>query len=364
MQIDFHHAVTYVTAQIAGFNHEDANIVAYAAQYVDDATNDGFIAFENECMYYHIASAHKMLDYQNFDELANHHAWIPFHFLPGNEGLTAHEGKDLDFVQKIICRPNSHIARDMVRESIVRRNDPWGLHRLGITMHVYADTWAHQGFVGIQHTINRVNDLRDADNNPDAKLIGWLKDYFGDKFDEKASSFVSDVLPLGHGAALSHPDKPFLKWSYTDGVGQKITRDNPTDFLDAADNMCKAMQCYLAGDPEYKASGLPSEGKVAIDTMLRTIDGDNGADRHNAWIQAPFFIKVSEGAEVSYVPKGTGSWKYQAIGTTEEENTKDEHFPYNPEFLKADWKLFHDALQVHRLFILHDLLPRYGICAA
>jgi hypothetical protein len=32
--------------------------------------------------------------------------------------------------------------------------------------------------------------------------------------------------------------------------------------------------------------------------------------------------------------------------------------------LKSDWKHFHDALQAHRQDVLHDVLPRYGICAA
>jgi len=47
MQIDFHHAVTYVVARMAGFNHNEADTISYSAQYVDDATNDGVIEFTN-----------------------------------------------------------------------------------------------------------------------------------------------------------------------------------------------------------------------------------------------------------------------------------------------------------------------------
>ena len=32
MQIDFHHAATYVIARYAGFGHHEAGIVAYCAQ--------------------------------------------------------------------------------------------------------------------------------------------------------------------------------------------------------------------------------------------------------------------------------------------------------------------------------------------
>lgn len=39
MHIDFHHAVTYVCARHAGYGHDEAAVIAHAAQYVDDATN-------------------------------------------------------------------------------------------------------------------------------------------------------------------------------------------------------------------------------------------------------------------------------------------------------------------------------------
>jgi len=46
MQIDFHHAVTYVAVRLAGLSAADASKVAHAAQYVDDSTHDGPIKFK------------------------------------------------------------------------------------------------------------------------------------------------------------------------------------------------------------------------------------------------------------------------------------------------------------------------------
>lgn len=68
MQIDFHHAVTYVAARIAGFTHGEADIIAYSAQYVDDATSSGAICFDNKAMYSRISSAHKSLDLDNMND--------------------------------------------------------------------------------------------------------------------------------------------------------------------------------------------------------------------------------------------------------------------------------------------------------
>ncbi|MBH8573593.1 hypothetical protein I8752_11315 [Nostocaceae cyanobacterium CENA369] len=354
MQIDFHHSVTYVAARLAGFEHKAASTIAYSAQYVDDAINDGLIRFDNGALFSRISSAHKMLDYRNFQTLANYRVWIPFHFLPGNAGLKAGEDPDGKFIDKLICRPNSNVAQQMVRECIQQRHSPYGLYRLGITMHVYVDTWAHQGFAGVNHRVNEAKNLLDENGKPDYNLMDRLQNYF-----------VSEALPLGHGAVLSHPDRPFLSWGYINGRGETITRNNPKDFLEAADQMCKAMRRYLAGDPDANVPGLPELDKIFIDFMLRNITDNSGSVRHQKWLDAIAEGKFSFGkADVTYIPKGKDSWKHQALGTEDLVERKNEIFPYQPSFLASDWKLFHDALQSHHFYIIHDLLPKYGICVA
>jgi hypothetical protein len=354
MQIDFHHGVTYVVARLAGFDHEDASIVAYCAQYVDDAINGGIIKFDNGAMFTRISSAHKMLDYRNFQELANYHVWIPFHFLPGNGGKKAGKDPEGKFIEKLICRPNSDVAQQMVRECINRRETAYSLHRLGITMHVYVDTWAHQGFAGVNHRVNEAKKLLDENEQPDRNLMDRLKNYF-----------VSEALPLGHGAVLSHPDQPFLRWGYINGRGEKISRNNPQDFLEAADNMCKVMQRYLKADPDAIVPGLPESDKGLIAFMLENIKDVKGHVRHQKWLDAISQGKFSFGAaNINYIPKGKGSWKYQALGTENPVDRGNEIFPYHPSFLVSNWKLFHDALQAHQFYIIHDLLPQYGICVA
>ncbi|HIK03882.1 MAG TPA: hypothetical protein IGS40_04080 [Trichormus sp. M33_DOE_039] len=354
MQIDFHHGVTYVVARLAGFEHEAASIIAYSAQYVDDATNDGLIRFDNGALFQRMSSAHKMLDYRNFEELANYRVWIPFHFLPGNGGLPAGQDPQGNFIDKLICRPNSYVAQEMVRECIEQRHRPYALHRLGITMHVYVDTWAHQGFAGVNHQVNEAKQLVDGDGKPDRNLIERLQNYF-----------ISEALPLGHGSVLSNPDKPFLSWGYTNGRGEKITRNNPQDFLTAADHMCRAMQRYLVGKADATVSGLPAADKSLIASMLQSITDIKGGDRHQKWLRAIADGKFSFGAaDVSYIEKGRGSWKYLALGTDRDKDKADEKFLYRPSFLNSNWKLFHDALESHHFYIIHDLLPKYGICVA
>jgi hypothetical protein len=370
MQIDFHHAVTYVAARLAGFPVEKAKIISYSAQYVDDAVNSGTIKFRNKAMYSRISSAHKMLDYRDFEELSNHFTWIPFHFLPGNGGKESGMNPDGGFVQKLICKPDSHVANDMVNSCIAGHDRDYGLYRLGITMHVLADTFAHQGFAGINDEINEVKDLKMLDDDADT-LLGKITDYFGDMFDTVSNKIVSNAFPLGHGGALTCPDMPFLKWSYTDGEGKAVTRNNTDIFMDAVVRIHEAMVRYQKKAPDYtleEKDRISQDDLDQIEHNFLSFDDDEEEDRHAKWMASIAngdFSFSEEGQEIfSYIPKGMGSWKHLALDTKKEVETNNERFRFKPEFLGSDWKLFHDALQIHRIDIIRNIFPQYGICAA
>jgi len=354
MQIDGHHTLTYIAARCAGLNSEDAQIVAYSAQYVDDATNSGVLNFSNGAKYKRISSAHKIFDYRNSDELANQQVWLPFHFLPGNAGLAAGQNPEGSFINKLISTPDSFVARDMLSLTVVNKAKPYALHRLGITMHVYADTFAHQGFIGQVHQVNSVDNIESDDG------MSWM---------EKAKSkAVSSGFPLGHGAALSLPDRPYINWKYTDSKGEVIERNNTAIFIEATDKMCRAIRCFSEGREDMNldsVQGISSIDAAKIESLLKSINYSDGEERHAAWLQEIRIGSFSFGADnIEYIAKGEGSWKHASIGQLAIEDSDGEEFTYAPDFLQSNWKLFHDALQAHRFDILHDVLPKYGICAA
>ena len=360
MQIDFHHTVTYVTARAAGFDHPDAEKIAYCAQYVDDAVQAGTIRFQNQALYDRSSSAHKMADYRNMKALANHRVWLPFHFLPGNDGHGPGENPGQPFVEKVVCRKDSPVARDMIAACIRDREKPFGLHRLGITMHVYADTWAHRDFAGINDNINDIGNLKDeSDTGVDTGKM--LARFFGTLFDRTASRIVGDALPLGHGAALSFPDLPYLTWSYTDREGQRRVRNNTEDFIAAADGLCRAMQRFRAGDTGADVAGLDQIYTTKISSLFKDFTTEEGDERHGKWLSAIADGYFPFGSQtLAYDPAGKASWKHQALGTSK----PTDEYPWTKEFLTSDWKYFHDALLDHRFTLIHDILPRYGICAA
>ena len=353
MQIDFHHATTYVIARLAGFNHKKAEIIAHASQYVDDATSSGTVRFSNKAMYNRISSAHKMLDERNFQELANHLVWLPFHFLPGNGGMEAGKDPSKSFIDKIVCKPNSPIAQELVKHTILEQDRTYGLHRLGVTMHVYADTWAHQGFAGVLHEINEVEDAKEIGKSEvfTKRLGSWLRDILDDA-----------IPPLGHGRANIFPDMPFLEWQYMNGKGKLIKRNNTDFFYEAANEMCKAMKRYRLKDPEANVTGLKEEDEQVMRQLFTSVKEKKGEKRHKKWLdrlKKGVFKSIGK-VELSYTGKGKGSWKQESLGS----NFDEEVYKYHANFLGSDWKLFHDAIQAHRFYMIHDLLPKYGICAA
>ena len=230
-------------------------------------------------------------------------------------------------------------------------------------MHVYADTWSHQGFTGTNDKVNEAKLLIDSQGKPDQKATAKVKQYFRRNImDQLANLCMSEVFPLGHGAVLSHPDKPFLKWGYINGLNQNIMRNNPQDFLEAAEQMCRWMQRYLIGDPTADVLGLPELDKELIAEQLHAITDRKGQTRHQRWLHLIREGHFSFGpVQVTYIAKGKGSWKHEALGTEAAIDTGKEVFPYHAAFSGSHWQLFHEALKQHLAYVINDLLPRYDI---
>ena len=167
MQKDMHYYGTYAIARATGFKPEDARIIAYSAQFVDDSTMTDSTMHEDGALLYGVATAHHSIqavvrygieggknvlknlfnrvlfilyipkwfknvlknlfylkDYGKRNHLKQRRMWIPFHFYPGNEGY--------NFSKKLICRKNSLIVNDMFDNHIKHVKElPYILHLIG-----------------------------------------------------------------------------------------------------------------------------------------------------------------------------------------------------------------------------------------
>lgn len=354
MNIDFHYGVVFVVARLAGLSREQSRTVAHACQYVDDATTNGILYFAGGETFERFASAHEMLDHQNVNNDGNRAVWAPFHFLPGGQGKT--------FEERAVCRQDSAIARDAVRYAIRTADRDNALHRLGVTLHVYIDTWAHKGFSGITSAGNRVQALTADDVQPD----GWLAQLAakaGHIVDAGMSFALTELLPLGHGAALHYPDMPWAKWHYTNGHGELIQRDNLHDFIDAADMACRAVQAQIAAAQDFEDQpGLPVDAK-------QVLAGLTSSNRHmDPQKRLAFLSNALSAGEIpglkesipAYIAKGKGSWKELATGIDARDDGAQRP-EWSGTFELSDYRKFHDAVKEHRYAVTQRILPAHNL---
>lgn len=394
MNIDFHHAATYVLSRCAGFDHEQANIIATSAQYVDDATHAGIVSFQSKEMYRYQESAHKNLDYQNLNALNNQKVWIPFHFLPGNTYDSSKKAPE--FVQRITTKPNSVVAQEMMKDLLHNVNDRNFLHQVGVAIHVYADTWAHQNFVGINDKQNEANHVKVENINDDPEYLrsqyfrrkytlSYLKFFKSDSKKPKLwdrilektivplgraflSKALGELLPLGHGAMLSYPDKPYIRFNYVNGYGEMITRNNPEEYLEASKMMYHWLRCFKLGThaKDGEIHELNETDLDKIKELIVGLDKDDEHKRYHAWLK-----EIKEGSfsfgEQTLAPhkdSGSKSWVHKALHVNSESKINHTHGKTANGFKDSDWKMFRDAIEQHRSRVNNEILPKFGICVA
>src|SRR5262245_50754916 len=149
MDIDMHYYGTYALARAAGLSASVARRIAVSAEFVDDSTDTEVIVHPDGARFRGEATAHHPTDWApNIDRDDQLLVWVPFHFLPGGDGDTQS--------RKLMCTKNSRLAQQMVTHHLDWCEKPFAVELMGITAHVYADTFAHYGFSGVSSRVNRV----------------------------------------------------------------------------------------------------------------------------------------------------------------------------------------------------------------
>jgi hypothetical protein len=157
--------------------------------------------------------------------------WIPFHFLPPHP-INPADPASYTFVTRPATQSTfaSLLLRQVRRRSV--GNYKTYLCALGIALHTYADTWAHQGFSGRREKANDVEAICVYDRQSGEKQRLGLE------------NVLYDALPaIGHLEAGRLPDFSYLKFEYfSPEAGRAILRDNCQIFLQAAHAIYKKLQ--------------------------------------------------------------------------------------------------------------------------
>jgi hypothetical protein len=329
MQIDFHYYCIFVLGFHAGFEKEEARIIAYSSQYVDDATESRPINLEQFPLD-PIRTAYYSLKAYNWD--VQKKIYLPFHFLPPNP---LRNTKHFTY----ITQPNSCFTKILLKEASKKKTENW-LHRLGAALHTYADTWAHQGFSGRQNMENNVEDINLYEREKWKHLL-W-------------ENIFLDALPMiGHCEANRFPDFPFLTWKYKNYKNEWIERNNTQVFLLAAKTIFEEL-CNVTGKGKTSWQQLED---IVKELFLSDIDVNK---RCKAWIEQ--FPKIFETQEDIY---DKVAWRKEALGTESDRNyqwddmspEKFETLKFNvkEDFFNSNWVNFQRAAFLQRNFVLYNL---------
>ncbi|MFW5981306.1 MAG: DUF6765 family protein [bacterium] len=352
MEVDFHHAVIYTLCRLAGMDSKYAEIVAYASQQVDDATFGHALNFKNGGVFKQTRTGHQGLSRKLVDISDAFEVWIPFHFLPGGEGES--------ILQRLITRPEGKAIHLLKEDILATAREPYGLHRLGIGLHLYADAYSHQDFVGFYNSYNEIDLLKALEKKSLLKkIIDWLM---------RKLSFLA---PVGHGQALKNPDIPYVNWSYRRKNGQIIEVNNLQDrFSPAIDNIYNYIYLFLKENPGY-ISVLPVEDlTIYKEKILEFLSKRVGTfERHALFLEAIHnnYFKLKDFNDIDrYLSYSPRAWFEEAVIylkatklTEKLENTYANFYTFRQKdcFAESNWVMFMRAAAIHKYRVIHKILP-------
>ena len=319
------------------------------------------------------ATAHHPIDLSNRDDRDQRRVWVPFHFIPGNEGDS--------YTERLKCRMDSRIVQELRDHHLTHADRGFALHLLGITAHVYADTFSHYGFSGVSSRGNKVDnssfrfheEVEEGDDTT-APLSPQMRNYVTEKANRffrnrgdhgglliNVKSWFAEELSgaLGHGSVATLPDRPYLVWSFDyerpDAVaGGRSIRNNPVTYLRG----CGALHEMFSRFVGMRADGRGGVGGRDFDEIAHRVrevllvQADK-AGRIAAWQEAARSGEVF-GSGDEEIPEYDGhAWNVQWEDLDGSEN--------NEAAMDLPVWQFYRAAALHRTYVLRDLLPKYGL---
>ena len=355
MQLDMHYYGTYALARTAGLTAKVCKIIATVSQFVDDNAAKSNIEFQDGGRIDAQATAHHVSSVvSNLDPEDQRQVWVPFHFLPGNEGGT--------FPERLLCRKDSPIAREMVKHHLIYAKQQVGVYLIGVAAHVYADTFSHYGFSGVGSRRNKVDNASfKFAKGLDPDIADYIRDKEAAFFRRygKGGGLISNVKSwlaetvsgaLGHGAVATYPDRPYLKWSFEYEYPKKMReeRDNPGSFLQGCRALHRMFTQFGKSNPDLSDGSWVNFSAIKDSVAAILSHAGKKEDRIDRWRAAARNGKL--GPKSFQIPLyDPESWM--------QEGADMNSGPDSKAALGSNLYRFYQAASLHRQFVLRELLP-------
>ena len=287
MDINFHYYTVKTLAVKAGYTDDEAQTIANYSQFVDDFTNYKYMLLSSVPGFArHLATKLPgnvwlfnpvTTGFESWFDMAlllleknQKNILTPFHFIPQHKKLNEKSTNreewrvvparlELDsLIQQLLVEAKAQYLQNNSKENIIR---------IGLLLHIFADTYAHQGYSGSQGWENYAKLLSATDNRNGKDITG---DY---------SPGVYHQLPaIGHTETNHAPDDSNIsfdiemKYNEKDKYSLKYGRSNTREFQLAAREIidfllsCKGKKPISTGDwialSEQIAKGFLTDQKV------------------------------------------------------------------------------------------------------
>ena len=327
MDKEFHYYLTYLTAARAGYPFDDALTIARTCQAVDENTRIIAVNSGTPQSYSNYISQTASL----FRPRASRMRIYPvFHFIPGDSDHPSTKRTDRK-TRKLNTTVDSTLANLCFDEASKTKD----LMQIGIASHAYADTWAHQNFVGYNDSFNGFK------------------------------GFLSRIIPnIGHADAMHYPDWPAHIWTDTRLIKANRIINNKRRFLDAARRLYEKFCAALDKTPDRNHRN----------SMLNDFDNAIGDEKTNSGNRGKS-NRIKNYVSLSLLPEYNGKripdarlddWKNNAINTRtiisyDGLNGTAYEWKTAKNYMQTKWFLFQEAIkkyQKHTLEIYQNSVYR------
>lgn len=290
-------------ARAAGYREEQAQRIAAYSQLMDDYDWQGYLRAENVPDYLKRAGADVIYNETlkiispvatGFPSVLDMAELIlpraqklivsPFHFIPQNERRVLNG--DLRTVPaklhdgSYISSMLDSLEEDMASSSISESD---ALIKMGMLLHTFADTYAHQLFTGYNNKTNSVKLISAKDNITQAdatKEYGyWIEQWIA----QIEGDLGAEIPTIGHMSVVSIPDLSHLSFEleYTDIDGTKrvYSRSNTDLFVDVCKELYTFMREVIGGTVESEIEWKTLAPLLAKGFLIDTVkDKASGKD--------------------------------------------------------------------------------------
>jgi hypothetical protein len=299
MQKDFHYYVIYALAKEGGYDDNDAHVMAYVSQYVDDNTDREYSAFDSHGEFYvgfpdkvgesgdfYFPKITQAVDITSFKLSVQRYVFAPFHFIPGDDNV------EINGKKNPLCTTRGCVHAVNLVQDAIRNGD---LYRIGVALHTYADTWSHERFSAFHEDWNKVSksifgslppNIGHAEvfHKPDEISLVWEDERFEGTIDNKERALRAAEEIFGF------IKKGTMQWDDVKSTFETIMNaQNFDERIKSIRNMHPAMEEYEEDKwlnealtftrdsseiPEYDAlTGRPSPNRPRfVDVSVRDIN--------------------------------------------------------------------------------------------